>query len=215
MCFRLELSCRSEWYEGQRGTTRDNKDAFRCLTCAGSAWAARGSGRSLLISSSSLGVLGFYQPVSGWPLPATVTGLLSSLIHWLSSPQSSGCRLADQGQSSPVAAQPSRLSGDLSRAWCRTGGLWVRLSPRRWRLRWWMSRRAKPRGPAKAAPSPRRLRYRLPRHHPPGRRITRDRGSSSTPSWLTGVPQAGSTGSPTSGSCTARSPKSSASRPQR
>lgn len=42
------------------------------------------------IYSSSLRVFGFYQPVSGWPLPATVTGLLSSLIHLLSSPQSSG-----------------------------------------------------------------------------------------------------------------------------
>lgn len=43
------------------------------------------------IYSSSLRVFGFYQPVSGWPLPATVTGLLSSLIHLWSSPQSSGC----------------------------------------------------------------------------------------------------------------------------
>lgn len=35
-------------------------------------------------------VSGFYPAGSGWPLPGTVTRLLSSLIHSFSSPQSSG-----------------------------------------------------------------------------------------------------------------------------
>lgn len=167
---------------------------------------------------SSLRVFGFYQPVSSWPLPATVTGLLSSLIHLLSSPQSSGCPSGWPRTEFPSLQLPctfEALGRTWAGAWCRTGRLWVPLTPRQWWLRLWMTRRPQTRGTVNAAPSPRRLRCRLLRRHWLGRRITRDRGSSSTPSWLTGVPQAGSMDSLMSGSCTPRSPKFSTSPPQR
>lgn len=118
----------------------------------------------------------------------------------------------------PLAAVAVHLRGSRETwagAWCRAGRLWVPLIPRQWRLRLWMIRRPQTRSTVNAAPSPRHLRCRLLRRHWLSHRIAWGRGSSSTPSWLTGVPQAGSMDSLMSGSCTPRSQKFSTSPPQR
>lgn len=195
---------------------RDYEDNFRCFACACYAWAARGSGRTHLLLISE-GV---------WFLPASVWLASSSYCYWVTLITNSFIVFTSKlwvpawltKDRVPLVAVAVHLRGSRETwagAWCRTGGLWVHLTPRQWWLRLWMTRRPKTRGTANAVPSPRRLRCRLLRRHRLGRRITRGRGSSSTPSWLTGVPQAGSMDSLMSGNCTPRSPKFSTSPPQR
>lgn len=195
---------------------RDYEDGFRCFARACYAWAARGSGRTHLLLISE-GV--WFLAASVWLASSSycywVALITNSLIVFTSKLWVPAWLTKDRVPLAAVLVHLRGSRGTWAGAWCRTGALWVLLTLRQWRLRLWMTKRPKTRGTVNAAPSPRRLRCRRPRRHRLGHRITRDQGSSSTPSWLTGVPQAGSMDSLMSGSCTARSPKFSTSPHQR
>lgn len=103
----------------------------------------------------------------------------------------------------------------LSWGWCRPERLWARRTPRQQGPRPRRSRRPRTRARVRGVRSPQRLRS-LPLHrHQQGHQNTPDLSSSSTPSWLMGVPQAVFMDSLMSRSCMPRSQKCSTSPPQR
>lgn len=193
-----------------------------CFVCVLYAWAARGSGVTHTIPN--LKGVGFL-PGRVWLASSSycyqATLITNSFILFTPKLWVAGW-LAKLGEgqcfSLCQSSTPSRLPEDdhtWAGAWCRTGRLWAHRTPRQQGPRSWRNRRHRTRSRIRGVWSPQRLRFRLLHRHQLGHQNTRDLGSSSTPSWLTGVPQAESTDSPMSRSCTPRSLKCSTSPPQR
>lgn len=197
-----------------------------CFVCVLYAWAARGSGVTHTIpKSKSVGFLPsrVWLASSSYGYRATLitnsSGLLTTkrgVVGWLGG---WSAKLGEgQGFSLGQSSAPPGLPVEdytWAGAQCRTGRLWARRTPKQNGLSPWRSRRPRTRPRVRGVWSPQPLHFlHLHRHHQ-GHQSTRGLDSSSTPSWLTGVPQAASTDSRMSRSCTARSLRCSTSPPQR
>lgn len=117
-------------------------------------------------------------------------------------------------QSSAVLGLPTGAP-HLSRGQCRTGRIWARRNPSLESQKPCRSREFRTTARMRDASNLQHLHYLRHHHHHRDHRNTRGRDSSSTLSWLTGVPQAASTDSPTSKSFMPRSQKCSTSPRQR
>lgn len=197
-----------------------------CFVCVLYAWAARGSGVThSILNSKGVGFLPgrVWLASSSYCYQATLITNSSALFTpklWVAGWLGGWSAKRGEGQSFSLcqsSAPPGLPEEDRTwaGAWCRTGRLWARRTPRQQGPRPWRSRRPRTRARARGVWSPQRLRFLLLHHHRQGHQNTQGRGSSSTPSWLTGVPQAASTDSPTSRSYTPRSLKCSTSPRQR
>lgn len=193
-----------------------------CFVCVLYAQAARGSGVThTILYSNGVGFLPSRVWLASSRYCYQATLITNSFILFTSKLWVAGW-LAKLGEEQSFSlcqnSAPSRLPQDdrtWAGAWCRTGRLWARRTPRQQRPRSWRNRIPRTRGRIRGVRSPQRLRFHLLRRHQLNHQNTWDQGSSSTPSWLTGVPQAESTDSQMSKSSTPRLLKCSTSPPQR
>ena len=197
-----------------------------CFVCVCYAWAARGSGVTHTIpKSKGVGFLPsrVWLASSSYGYRATLitnsSGLFTTkhgVVGWLGG---WSAKLGEgQGFSLGQSSAPPGLPVEdytWAGARCRTGRLWARRTPEQKGLSPWRSRRPRTRPRIRGVWSPQPLHFlHLHRHHQ-GHQSTRGLDSSSTLSWLMGVPQAASTDSPMSRSCMARSLRCSTSPHQR